>query len=335
MTTGRLGWGIVGLGRIAGSQIAPAIASLEGHDLVAVTSRSKERAEVFADRHAARRSYDDYAAMLADDEVDAVYIATPNALHADQVVAAARAGKHVLCDKPLATTVPDATRALEACRQAGRSLGITFQTRRHGGMAEAARLVADGAIGRILVAEVEMSAGRNLPVGWRTDLALAGMGALNNIGVHAVDLLRYLLGSEVAEVACLVDREPGYEIDTTATVLMRFEQGTLAYVNANQSVPCPRDDVVLYGTEGRFMAANLSRPGRHGAVSVVRGGVEEVSERSSDDAYRLTLEAFGEALAAGREPSPGGLDGLRNVQVTRAIATSLDEHRIVTVEYGS
>jgi len=332
LTTRGLGWGIVGLGRIARSEIAPAIISTHTEELIAVTSRDQARADAFAGEFNARRAYDDFEAMLDDDDVEAVYIATPNALHAEQVVAAAAAGKHVLCDKPLATNVEDARRAVDACQKSGRHLGIMFQTRRHGGMAEAVRLVAEGALGRVLVAEVEMSAGRRLPVGWRTDPSLAGLGTLNNIGVHCVDLLRYLLGSEVTEVTCLVDREPGFEIDTTATLLMRFEQGTLAYVNANQSVPQPRDDVVLYGTEGRFVAANLSRPNREGTVSVLTSGTETVTEASSADAYRLTLEAFSRAIAEGRAPTPDGIDGLRSVQVSAAIATALHEKRVVRVE---
>jgi predicted dehydrogenase len=92
------------------------------------------------------------------------------------VIAAAQAGKHVLCDKPLALTVPDARRCVEECRAAGVRLGLTFQTRRHDGLAEAADLVRSGAIGRVVVAEVQMSGGRNLAGGWRTDPALAGLG---------------------------------------------------------------------------------------------------------------------------------------------------------------
>ena len=139
-----------------------------------------------------------YAKMLADPAVGAVYIATPNALHAEQVIAAARAGKHVLCDKPLAVSVADAQRCVAECRSAGVRLGITFQTRQHDGMAEAAALVRDGAIGRVVAAEAQMGTGGRLPQGWRTDPALAGLGTLNNVGVHALDILRYLLGSEVA-----------------------------------------------------------------------------------------------------------------------------------------
>lgn len=333
MTNGRLRWGIVGLGRIAGSEIAPAISALADDELVAVTSRDRGRAEAFAGSHGARAAYDDYSAMLADDSVDAVYIATPNALHAAQVVAAARAGKHVLCDKPLATNVGDALGAVDACRESGSRLGIMFQTRRHGGMAEAARIVASKEIGHVILAQVEMSAGRNLPVGWRLDPAMAGLGTLNNLGVHCVDLLRYVLGSEVLEVTCMVDREPGYAIDTTAALLMRFQQGTVAFVNANQSAPYPRDDVVLYGTEGRFVAANLSRPNREGSVSIVSAGAESLIGASSSDSYRLTVEAFSQAVRLGHEPSPGGIDGLRSVQVSEAISTALSERRVVEVEY--
>jgi 1,5-anhydro-D-fructose reductase (1,5-anhydro-D-mannitol-forming) len=324
-----LGWGIVGLGKIAATQIAPAIVACGNSALVSVVSRDQDRAKEFAGAHGAARALDDYAKLLADPEVAAVYIATPNALHAEQVIAAAAAGKHVLCDKPLALTVADARRCLEACRAAGVRLGITFQTRNHDGLAEAAELVRSGGIGRVVAAEVTMSGGRNLPKGWRTDPGLAGLGTLNNIGVHAFDLLRYLLGSEVTEVAALTDAEPGYQLDTTALVLLRFANGTLAYVNANQSVPHSRDDIVLYGSEGRVLGRNLSRPGRDGTLSLITAGSERESPAASRDAYRRTVGAFAAAVLAQRDPSPGGEDGLRSVALTAAIAAAIRDRRVV------
>jgi 1,5-anhydro-D-fructose reductase (1,5-anhydro-D-mannitol-forming) len=327
----QLGWGIVGLGRIASTQIAPAIAASADSTLVSVVSRDLGRAKEFARTHGAASAVDDYPALLADPAVEAVYIATPNALHAEQVIAAARAGKHVLCDKPLAGTVADARRCVAECRSAGVRLGITFQTRFHDGLAEAAELVRSGAIGKVVVAEVEMSAGRNLPQGWRTDPALAGLGTLNNIGVHALDILGYLVGSRVADVVALVDSEPGYQIDTTALVLLRFANGTLAYVNANQSVPNARDDIVLHGSEGRVLARNLSRPGRDGALSfITRDGSREFPA-ASHDAYRRVIEAFADAVRSGRDPSPSGEDGLRSVEVTAAIAEAIRERRVVSL----
>ena len=329
-----IGWGIVGLGRIAATEIAPAIAQSSNGHLVAVVSRDQARADAFAAAHGAARGLDDFEAMLRDPEVDAVYIATPNALHADQVVAAASAGKHVLCDKPLATTVVEAQRSLEACQAAGVRLGITFQTRNHEKFAEVARLVREGAIGRVVVAQVEMSAGRNLPGGWRTNPALAGLGTINNIGVHGFDVLRYLVGSEVAEVAAMVDREEGFEVDTTALVLLRFANGTLAYVNANQSVPQAQDDVVLYGSQGRILARNLSRPGRNGTLSVITPDGQQEYAITSTGAYARTVSAFADAVLGGRDPDPSGLDGLRSVELTAAVATAIDERRTVRTAQG-
>lgn len=330
-----LGWGIVGLGRIAATQVAPGIGACPNSTLIGVVSRDQGRADEFASRHGAARALDDYAKMLADPEVDAVYVATPNALHAEQVIAAARAGKHVLCDKPLAVTVADARECVRECRSAGVRLGIMFQTRRHDGLAEAARVVRDGEIGRVAVAEVTMSAGRNLPQGWRTEPGLAGLGTLNNIGVHAFDVLRYLLGSEVSEVVALTDIEPGYVIDTTALVLLRFANGTLAYVNVNQSVPHSRDDIVLYGTLGRVLGGNLSRPERDGTLSIVTEAGERQFAGSSRDAYRRTIEAFADAVLGQRDPSPMGEDGLRSVELTAAIAEAIAERRVVPMVPGS
>jgi len=326
-----LGWGIIGLGRIAGAQIAPGIAASGNSTLVSVVSRDRARAEEFARVHGAATALDDYAKMLADPAVDAVYIATPNALHADQVIAAARAGKHVLCDKPLAVTVDGARRCVEECRSAGVRLGITFQTRFHDGLADAMRLVRAGGIGKVIVAEVTMSGGRNLPRGWRTDPGLAGMGTINNIGVHAFDVLRYLLGSEVTEVVALTDSEPGYRIDTTALMLLRFANGTIAYVNANQSTPHARDDIVLYGSEGRVLASDLSRPGRDGTLSVIAPAGERLLPASSRDAYRRVIEAFAEAVSDDRDPSPSGADGLRSVELTTAIADAIRDRRVVSL----
>lgn len=328
-----LRWGIVGLGRIATTEIAPAINALPNAELQAVVSRDQGRADAFAAEHHARRALTDYDALLADPDVEAVYIATPNALHADQVVAAASAGKQVLCDKPLATTVADAHRAVDACAAAGVALGMTFQTRFHPGMAEAAELVRQGTLGRIVLAQVEMSAGRNLPKGWRTDPALAGLGTINNIGVHAFDLLGYLLDSQVREVAVMVDREPGYQVDTAASVLLRFDNDTIAYVNANQSVSHPQDDVVLYGSDGRVVGRNLSRPNRDGTLTVVvDGNPPTTTDLRTAGVYQALVGAFTDAVLQGNEPSPSGTDGLRSVQLTDAIATAVAESRTVTVK---
>lgn len=320
-------WGLVGPGNIADSEIAPGISRLPGHELAVVVSRDQEKAARFAAKHGAATGTTSFDEMLASD-VDAVYIATPNALHVEQVIAAASAKKHVMCDKPLATSIPDAKRAIEACESAGVGLGIMFESRRFEGMAEAADVVRSGEIGRVVLAHVEMSAGRFMPKGWRTDPALAGLGTINNIGVHSIDLLRYLLGAEVVEVSAMVDREVG-QTDTAALVLLRFDNGTIAYVNANQAVPNPRNDVVLYGTEGRVLGNSLSRPNQRASLVVTTAKGETATPADTSYGYDATLDAFAQAVSAGEDPTPSGLDGLRSVEVTAAIAEALDQGRVV------
>jgi 1,5-anhydro-D-fructose reductase (1,5-anhydro-D-mannitol-forming) len=327
--TERIGWGIVGLGRIVDSEIAPAVTAAANSTLSGVVSRTAAKAEDFAARHGAAAAYDDCRALLEDPSVDAVYIATPNGLHAGQVVAAAEAGKHVLCDKPLATTVADAERAVAACEAAGVRLGVTFQTRKHEGMREIRDLLAAGGIGSVRLVQIELGPGRKLPQNWRTDPGLAGLGVMNNLGVHAYDLLRYLLGSEVVEATAVVDVEPGFEVDTLALALLRFDNGALAYVNANQSLPNPQQNLSVYGTEGTVLGRDVTRPNLTGSISVTgRDGTVERAV-SSAGAYVATITDFADAIFEGRDPSPSGLDGLRSVELTAALARSARERRSV------
>lgn len=326
---GVLGWGIVGLGRVAGDHIAPAITGLSNSSLVSVASRDATRAAAFSGRHGASVPVNNYPDLLANPAVHAVYIATPNSLHADQVVAAAEAGKHVLCDKPLATTVEDAQRAIDACARAGVGLGVTFQTRNYDGMSDMRRLIGNGDIGPVVVAQLEMSPGRTLLKGWRTDPALAGAGVMNNVGVHGYDLLSYLLDDEIIEVSAMLSSEPGFDLDTTALALLRFAGGALAYVNVNQTVPEYQPDMVIYGAKGRVLGRNVTRPNLAGMLSVT--GADGVSERpvSSATAFTKTVGDFADAVLAGRDPSPSALDGLISVRVTDALERSARERRVV------
>lgn len=327
-----LGWGILGTAGIADRAICPAIAQIDGADLVAVLSRDRSRGEEFARKHGGARVFTDYGELLADAEVDIVYVGSPNALHADQVVAAAAAGKHVFCDKPLATSVADAQRAVEACRVAGVKLGINFQTRYHRFVIEVKQALADGRIGDVVIAEMEVSPGRNPLRGWRTDPGLAGLGSVNNLGVHAYDLLRYLLDHEVTEVTALLDVGRREALETVALVLLRFDNGTLAYVNANQAVPDYRSDLVLYGTEGRIIGESVTRPGLDGQVRILADGKESSFETSTRDAFLRAVAAFQRAVIEDTEPDASGLDGLRSVQLTDAIARSAREGKTVRLE---
>ncbi len=329
-----LGWGIIGTGGFAGSATAPAIKALgaEG-SLIAAVSRDRGRADAFAAQHGARRAYTDYADLLNDREVEIIYISTPNAQHAEQALAAARAGKHVLCEKPLATSVADARSVVEAFESAGLKLGTHFQTRHHTAFAETKRLLDRRTIGEVILIQIEVSSGANQLRSWRADPALAGLGSINNIAVHPFDLLRYLLGSEVREVAAMTDVGRSADLERMVLALLRFQNGTMAYVNANQRVAHFQPDIDVYGTEGRIIGIDCTRPFREGELRVLTAAGEQVTKHSSKDAVARSVRAFNDAVRDDREPNPSGLDGLRSAQLTEAVVRSAREGRLVEVTY--
>jgi 1,5-anhydro-D-fructose reductase (1,5-anhydro-D-mannitol-forming) len=320
-----VGWGIIGIGRVADTAMAPAITADPRSRLVAVVSRDQERADAFAAKHGAIGAGTSYEAMLADSRVDAVLVTTPNALHPGHVIAAARAGKHVLCDKPLATSAAEAERVVEECVRAGVRLGINFQTRHHTCFEDARRVIASGDLGEVVYAQVDASPGASRLAGWRTDPALAGLGAVNNIAVHIYDLLRYLLGAEVVEVAAMFETGRDGGLERLPMVLLRFSNGAMAYANGNQVTFAPLNDIVIHGTRGRIDGRGITRPGQEGEMRVVTSDGETSRAYSTGDAYQRTVAAFSAALEEGREPSASGLDGLRSVQLTDAIARSARE----------
>jgi 1,5-anhydro-D-fructose reductase (1,5-anhydro-D-mannitol-forming) len=318
-----LGWGIIGPGRIADTAIAPGIGRSEDGFLQAVVSRDPGRAEAFAAKHGAARATASYEDMLADPRVDVVFIGTPNAQHPQQAIAAMRAGKHVLCDKPLALAVADAEEVLRVAGETGVKLGVGFMSRHHPAHQEARRIIRSGAIGDVALIQAEFSPGAHRPVGWRTDPALAGAAALYNVAVHPLDLVRYLTASEVAEVVAINDCAPGDWFDLMTLVLLKLENGALAYVNGNQKVPDPQPDMAIYGTSGRIVGVRTTRPAFVGELRVKIGDQETVTEYDGRDAYAREVAAFNRAVLEDREPDASGLDGLRSVQVTDAILRSV------------
>lgn len=248
----------------------------------------------------------------------------------EAICLATRAGKHVLCDKPLAITVDDAERAVEACAEADVRLGVNFHYRYLPWVRDTARLVADGTIGTIEVAQVEVGSGPRDHHGWKADRELAGLGALYNVGVHALDALGVILGAEPVEVTAMVDAATD-GLERIALVLLRFDNGTLASVRCDERVKHPLNDLVLHGSTGRVIARGLTR-------SLVDGQLEVLTERRrtttgypSPGAHRLCLAAFTDAVLAGRDPVPSGADGVRSVRLCAAINRSARERRNVDV----
>jgi 1,5-anhydro-D-fructose reductase (1,5-anhydro-D-mannitol-forming) len=323
--TEKNGWGLVGTGRIAEERILPAINGFVGNELAAVVSRDAGRAASFAERFRARTPYTSYEQMLRDPAVSVVAIHTPNSLHAEQAVAAARAGKHVFCDKPMATSVPDAQRIVDECERAGVKLGVNFHNRFMPCFIDCRRIIAAGEIGEVLQIQIEASPG--LRVGerqgtWRLDPELAGLGTTMSIGVHIFDILRYLLAQEVESVSSMFDTPRGVMEQVNLTTL-RFRNGTMAQVSIHENAPFPHNDLVIYGSKGRITGRGVTRSRTAGELEVFTGeGPARRTRYPVTNAHAACVEAFSEALLEGRDPAPCGIDGLRSVQLTEAMARS-------------
>jgi 1,5-anhydro-D-fructose reductase (1,5-anhydro-D-mannitol-forming) len=329
-----INWGIVGCGKVADGSIAPAIAKLPDGQLVASVGSSLEKAEAFAGKHGGR-AHSTFEELLGDDGVDVVYIATPNAQHAGQAIAAAEAGKHVLCDKPLATTVSDAERVVAACERVGVKLGVNFQTRHH----EPIRVIKDtltaGTLGEPIIVQYESGAGNNPLRGWRTNPDLAGLGSINNVGVHAYDVLRYLLDAEIDEVTAFTNVGES-DLETLALALLRFSNGALAYVNANQAAPYNQSTLTIYGSAGRLIGRGITRPFiEHGVLEILSQSGEQTIPTQTMDAFDRSVSAFQHAVVNDEMPNASGIDGLRSVQLTDAMVRSAREGRTVRVAHAT
>lgn len=329
-----LGWGIIGIGSIADRAVAPAI-TRSGHSrLVGVVSRDQGRADAFATKHGAELAMTSCEALLARSDVDVVYIATPNDQHPAQCIAAARVGKHVFCEKPLALTVEDVHAMLDACRQAGVKLGVSFQNRYHVANQQARELIREGAIGDVLLMQVEASGGASEPRGWRTVRDQAGAGTLYGAGPHPLDLLRFLIDSEATKVMAMSDATREQWVDRMMLILLRFENGAMAYCNANQTVPDPQCDLDVYGTKGRIVGFSTARAFLDGELRVKTAAGERSYPCTGKDVYDQMIDAFNRAIIEGREPSASGLDGLRSLELALAILQSAREGVLVRPVYS-
>jgi len=311
----KLNFGILGPGAITDDQHAPALASLENARLWSVLSRDIERAEAFAIRHRAAAenpAFDEYDEMLADPDLDAVIIATPDRFHAAQAVAAARAGKHVLTEKPMATSIEEARSMIDACACADVRLGVAYHLRWHAGHRRVRDLILGGAIGTPRHMRVHWTFRAADGGNWRAAPETGRWWALAANGTHCLDLIRWMLmpsAGEIAEVSGLFSRSV-WETphDETAIVSCRFESGTTAEICSSvlfESMP----RVEIYGSDGRIFCDDTL--GRHGRGRIRINGEEMDFE--AENPFRGELRDFVESILDGSEPEVGGWEGLKNI----------------------
>ncbi len=326
---GTVRWGVLSTANIATGKAIPGMRRAAGCEVLGIASRDGATAAATAKRLGIERSYDSYEALLDDPDIDAVYIPLPNHLHARWTAAAAKAGKHVLCEKPLALTAAEAQGMVDACRDAGVLLMEAFMYRLHPSWVAVRELLASGRIGRLTAVDSWFSFFNDDPRNIRNVREFGG-GALYDIGCYTVNLSRMLFGAEPIRVQASVTRDPASGVDVVTSGILDFAGGVATFTCSTRTEPDQRVDI--YGTEGRIsidIPFNIP-PDRETHVSVVAGGDPPVApaiERlrfAPADPYGVEAERFAAAILEGTPVPVPPTDAVANLHVIEALFAAGD-----------
>ncbi len=317
-------WGVLGVADIAVRKVIPAMKGSVMSLVEAIASRTQSKAAAAAEELGIPKAYGSYEALLADPTIEAVYIPLPNHLHLEWTLAAAAAGKHVLCEKPLALSSTDARRMIDASNQAGVILMEAFMYRLHPLWQEVRRLIGAGTIGE-LVAFQSFFSYRNLdPTDIRNQVTTGG-GALLDIGCYPVNAARMLFGSEPGEVKALIRRHPDFGTDVITSALLDFGSRHATFTVSTMLEPHQRVDLV--GSEGRLrieIPFNIP-PDRPNRIAIFAGGRPPVDpgvkvvEIPTSDQYGVQADAFAAAVRSGGPVPTDPIDAVRNLEVLERI----------------
>ena len=316
--------GILSPADIALKKVIPGMRKARRCQVVAIASRDAERARRAADQMQIPTAHGSYEALLDDPQVDAVYIPLPNHLHAEWTIAAAQAGKHVLCEKPLALSAADAERMVAACRAAGVRLMEAFMYRLHPSWMAAVEVLRSGRIGPLVAVQTWFSYFNDDPTNIR-NIAAVGGGALFDIGSYAVNLSRMLFAGEPLEVSASIVRDPELGVDVLTSGILTFPDGIASFTCSTRTETDQR--VHIYGPRGRISIGipfNIP-PNRPTQVFVTAGGDPpvapdtEVLTFETADPYAVEAERFAEAILDDLPTPVQPEDAVANLRVIERI----------------
>ena len=342
-------WGVIGCGGIADRRTLPGMMLAENAELIAVMDANKEAADRCKEKYNAKYAFDNIEELLALDEIEAVYIASPVFCHKEQAMAAADAKKHILIEKPVGLTSVEAEEIATYCEGKGIKMGVGFMMRFHAYHQKIREIVQSGKIGEIVSARAQLTCWYpEMENCWRQDMKLSGGGAMMDMGVHCVDLIRYITGLEVTEAAGFKGNQVfNYSVEDAGCVIFRLNNGATAYVDANFNIPdaAAKCKIEFYGTKGSIFA--------QGTISQVEGGEIEVlctDDSAGYDAnqdrgevkpldikvefgnmYTKEIEAFGKAVKGEGEIPVTTADAIMSQKVIEASYESSDSKKYITL----
>lgn len=306
----KLRWGLIGCGDIAKKRVAPAIRDLENCEFVAVSRARFDLAEPFAAEFGARKWHRTWEELIKDDQIDAVYVATPVHLHCEQTVAAAKAGKHVLCEKPMAMSVSECEKMIKVCRHKGGKLGVAYYRHFYPVVNRIKEIIAGGEIGKVVFVQINAFEYYNPAMGdrrhWFVEKDKAGGGPMFDFGSHRIEVLANILG-QVKSVKGFVDNLLfEREVEDTCTAVFKFECGANAVLNVTHAAYEPQDTLDIFGDKGSIHIPVLN----NGAITIKTQEGERTEEhRPHPNIHQPLIDDFTRAVLEGREPAVGGETG--------------------------
>ncbi len=336
----KLKWGVIGCGGIADRRTLPGMMLTDNCELVAVMDTNPAFAETVKEKYGAKYSFTDYNELLALDEIEAVYIASPVFCHNEQALAAVKAGKHILIEKPIGLSVKDSQEIIDACKEADIKLGVGFMMRYHAYHQAMKEIIEKGTLGDIVSMRAQFSCWYPEIAGaWRQNKALSGGGALIDLGVHCIDLLMYISGLSAVECMGYAETQTfNYNVDDSASLIMKMNNGALAYVDVNFNVPdsSVKNPLEFYGTKGSMIASGTLSQVEGGSVKLYAcpdaAGYDAQQAHSLIEAvdldvefgnmYTKELSAFADTVLNDKTPPINGENTLLVQKVIEAIYTS-------------
>jgi 1,5-anhydro-D-fructose reductase (1,5-anhydro-D-mannitol-forming) len=332
-------WGFIGAGNVTEVKASPGGAfTQECSRVVAIARGDIDRAVQYAREHSIERAYDSVGDLCADPEVNAVYVCTPNDRHMSHALAAIEAGKHVLCEKPLALSTDDCATIVQAAERAGVILAVPYYRRFYPVLEALRDVVLSGRLGRLTTAQAVCHGwfqpsreptpdGRSL--GWRTRREESGGGTLTDIGSHRLDLLCWLLGVPRSVSAVVGRIEAWYDGEDQANVTVQFESGAVAHLDQSWCMRTPRDSLKIFGTEGQAIVDDLE--GTTLDVQIGKASERiEVAPRSSAT-HRPVVADMVRVLRSGGTVRCSGADAVQSSQIIELAYRAANERRTLDV----
>jgi predicted dehydrogenase len=328
----KLGFALVGLGNLATNQIAPGLLNSAHCKLTAIVTGTPEKEKKWADKYGISRdhiyNYQSFDKIASDDAIDVVYVVLPNSMHAEYTVRAAKAGKHVLCEKPMANSAADCRDMIAACKSADRKLAIGYRCQYEPHHVKSIELARSKELGALKMIEAGFGFKIGDPTQWRLKKKLAGGGALMDVGIYALQACRCLTGEEPTMIMAQetkTDAAKFAEVDESITWMMKFPSGVLAYCSTSYNFN-GLNRFNAY-TDNGFIKMDPAYSYTNNRMETSKGKVD----LGQKDQFATEMDEFAKCIFENRPSKVSGEEGLKDLIAIEAIYKSIETRSSVTL----